>query len=483
MSGSKVAKNYIYNLIYQLLIVVVPLITTPYLSRVLGASNIGRFSYTQSITTYFILFGTIGSALYGQREIAYVQSNKRSRTNVFSEIVLLRFITVSISLVIYWKMFIVNEKYKILFAILCIQIIASVFDISWFFQGMEEFKLIVFRNMIIRLLGVVLLFIFVKTKNDLYIYALTYCIPLIAGNLSLWLYLPKFVDLPTFRELNLVRHISPMLILFLPQISTQIYNVLDKTMIGQLASGISEVGYYEQSQKIIKIAITLVTSVGTVVMPYMAAAIGQGQYKKITDSIFKSFKFVFCLSFALSGGIIAISDKFVPWFFGNGFEKVSTLMIIFAPIIVVIGVSNVLGIQFLLPLKKQKEYTVSVTAGAIVNIVFNFILIPKMDSIGATIASLVAEIIVTVTQIIFVRKMLPIKSIMISALRYLLYAVIMGIIVFCVGIGKASSVITTISQIVLGGGIYILLLYVAKDEMLAYGISMFSRIRIGKKNE
>ena len=272
MSEKKsVVRNYMYNLIYQVLILILPLVTTPYLSRVLGPEGVGIYGYTYSIVTYFVLFGSLGIALYGQREIAYVQNNVSKRKKVFFELVIFRFITLIISVLVYCLVFVRGQKYHQYYLILLIELIASGFDISWFFQGIEEFKKTVFRNILVRIISVSLVFIIVKTRGDLWKYILIYSVADFLGNLILWLYLPKYIRGEKVGKLNLKVHFVPLLMLFIPQITAKLYNLLDTTMLGAIVSNKKETGYYEQSQKVIRLLITVVTSLGVVMVPRVAS--------------------------------------------------------------------------------------------------------------------------------------------------------------------------------------------------------------------
>ena len=189
---NSVKKNYIYNLIYQILVIILPLITAPYISRVLGAENIGIYSYTTSISAYFILFGSLGISLYAQREIAYHQDNKKKNSKTFLEIIILRAITMLISITIFCVTFTTNGEYSFFYKILIIELIAQCFDISWFFSGLEEFKKTVIRNLIVKCISVVAIFLLVKTPEDLDLYFGIYVLSAFIGNISLWFYLPKY---------------------------------------------------------------------------------------------------------------------------------------------------------------------------------------------------------------------------------------------------------------------------------------------------
>ena len=470
MERKSITKNYIYNLVYQILIIIVPLITTPYLSRVLGAENIGIYSYTLSITTYFILLGTLGVNAYGQREIAYVRDNESVRTKTFFEILIMRAITLTISMIIFYFTFASTGEYNMYYKILLLEIIANMIDISWFFQGQEEFKKTVIRNTIVKLISVICIFVFVKTQEDLSKYFLIYVLSTLLGNLSLWLYLPKYIQKVRMKELKIWRHFKPTIGLFIPQVAVQIYTVLDKTMIGAIVEDKSEVGFYEQAQKIIKLLITIATALGTVMVPRMANTFANGKNSKLREYMNKSFKFVLLLVFPLMLGIISIANKFVPIFYGEGYEKVIYLIIVISPIILAIGLSNVIGTQYLLPTKQQKKYTISVVAGSIVNFVLNMIFINLWQSIGASIATVIAEFTVTGIQFYLIRKELNLLDVLKMAKKYCMSGIIMFIVSIIIGTLIQDNLISIIVQICISAIVYTGLLILMKDELIFEGI-------------
>lgn len=469
-----VTKNYIYNLIYQILVLILPLITTPYVSRVLGAENIGIYSYTISIATYFVLFGSLGVALYGQRQIAYEQKKGKKLSKTFWEIVILRFITMTISMMIFYFAFVNGEQYQVYYKILLLELLANCFDISWFFQGLEEFKKTVTRNTIVKLISVISIFVFVKNSKDLGIYFLIYVLSTLIGNLSLWAYLPKYLRKIKVKQLNIVQHIKPTIGLFIPQIAIQVYTVLDKTMIGAIISDKSEVGYYEQSQKIIKTLLTVITSLGTVMLPRIANTFVSGEKDKVTNYMKKSFNMVFLLAFPMIFGIIAVSKSFVPIFFGQGYDKVAILMSIISPILLLIGLSNVIGTQYLLPTKRQKEYTISVICGAVINFIMNICLIWRYGAIGASIGTVIAELTVTSIQMYSVRKDFNLKEVFKLSKNYLISSI--GMFIVCLFIGKfiSDNLISTIVQVIIGGLTYGICLLILKDTFI---LEMLNRIK------
>ena len=446
MAKKSIAKNFLYNLVYQVLILILPLITTPYLSRVLGAEGIGIYSYTYSIVTYFILFGSLGVALYGQREIAYAQENVEQRKKVFIEIVIFRFVTIFLASIVYYFFFIKGETYQLYYKILFLEILAAAFDISWFFQGMEEFKRTVTRNVLVRISSVTLVFIIVKNPQDLAKFTLIYSLADLVGNLSLWLYLPKYLKGIKVNNINILKHIPQIVLLFVPQIANQIYKILDTTMIGNLVENKAEVGFYEQGQKVIRLLLTIVTSLGVVMIPRMASTFASGDKKKINEYMKNSFNFVFFLAFPIMFGIDSIANDFVPIFFGIGYDKVVILIRIISPIVILMGVANVIGTQYLLPTKRQKEYTNSVTIGVIVNFILNYILISLYQSIGASIATVLSQLIVDIIQIRYIKNEIDFKGLAKLSYKYIFSSLIMFIVCFFVKIFVNSNFVTRIIQ-------------------------------------
>lgn len=478
-----IKKNYIYNLIYQILVVIVPLITTPYLSRVLGAENIGIYSYTLSITTYFILFGTLGVSLYGQREIAYIQDKKEERSKVFWEILIMRFFTLGISMILFYCIFCSHGEYSLYYKILLMEMIAYSIDISWFFQGLEEFKKTITRNLIVKIISVILIFISVKESNDLIKYFLIYVMSTLIGNASLWIYVPQYVRTIPVKKLRPFKHLKPTIGLFIPQIAIQVYTVLDKTMIGMMVNDKSEVGFYEQSQKIIKLLLTIATSLGVVMIPRMANTFANGEKEKINYYMKKSFQFVLIMAFPLMFGIISISNKFVPIFYGNGYDKVITLIIIISPILLAIGLSNTIGQQYLLPTKRQKEFTISVTVGAVVNFVFNLILIRYGKSVGAAIATVIAEWTVTIIQMYFIKNEINVVEIIKIAKNYFIASSAMFIVSIFLGLFIKDNIISIIVQVLCSCIMYFIVLFLLKDELLSECVRMINKLLRGVTNE
>ena len=454
--------NYVYNMIYQLLLLVMPLITAPYLSRVLGANGIGISGYTISIVTYFILFGSLGISVYGQREIAYYQDDKEERSKIFFELLSLKMISMTFSMILFYIFFARSGEYAIYYKILLLEMVANVFDIVWFYQGMERFKKTALRNGIIKLISVISIFLLVKTSKDINKYLYIFGFTTLFSNLSLWYNIRRYVEVP--EKLDIFRHFKKTLILFIPQVAIQIYTVLDKTMIGILLNDMSQVGYYEQVQKIVKVSLMVVTSMGVAMLPRIANCYATNDRKRIKEYINKAFSFSLCISIPMAFGMIAVASKFVPSFFGEDFYPAIPLMKIMSLITVFISLSNVIGIQYLLPTKKEKYYTISVIIGAVVNFILNYFLIKCYKSLGATIATVIAEFIVTAIQFYFVRKEFKFIDVLKMSKNYLIAGFIMFVIVSYLNTTEIFiRSVTIVLETGIGAIIYVLLLYVLND--------------------
>ena len=480
MEKKSIVKNYIYNLIYQMLTIVLPLVTTPYLSRVLGAGPIGIYGYTLSIVTYFILFGSLGIAMYGQREIAYVQDKKEEQSKNFWEIVIFRIITMTIALIVFYFIFCLKGEYSLYYKILILELVANSIDISWYFQGVEDFGKTVVRNIIVKSLSLVCIFIFIKSPEDLWKYFLIYTVANVFGNLTMWMYIPKILPKVRLKDLNLIKHIKPTLALFVPQIATQIYVVLDKTMVGNITGNMSEVGYYEQAQKIVKALMLVVTALGTVMSSRIANTYATKSYEEVKEYLRKSFKIVWFLGMPIMLGLIAITPNMVPWFYGEGFEAVIPLLIATSPIILAIGLNNVTGVQYLIQTGKQNIFTISVTVGAVINVIFNFVLIKIIGSVGASISSVLAEVIILFVQLYYLKEEITIKDVIEDSFKYIISGIIMAIIVYGISLKMNIGIISTLIQIIIGGIIYVLVLIILKDELIKVIISQIAtKIKVG----
>ncbi len=481
MANKSIKKNYIYNLAYQILLVLTPLITTPYVSRILGADGVGTMSYAESIVSYFVLFATLGISIFGQREISYVQDDKEKRSAIFWETKALQVITSTVALACYLVLA-MHQENTLLYLVFSFRIMEILVDVVWLMQGMEEFGIVVARNFIFKAIGVLYIFLQVKTKDDLIKYVFGYSFFLFLSSLSLWIYVPRFVGRPKLRDIRPFRNIKVVLSLFVPTIAIQVYTVLDKTMIGFITRDAFENGYYEQAIKISKLVMMVVTALGTVMIPRIGYHFGRGETEKVEYYMYRGYRFVWFLGIPLCFGLIGTAPNFVPWFFGDGFLKVVPLLRILSFLILAIGISNVTGMQYLVPTKREHLLTLTVIIGAVVNFLCNLVLIYFFQSMGAAVASLTAETTISLVQIFLVRKELSFVKIMKSSLTYLVAGGVMLACLCFMNMKLSPSVLHTGIMIAAGGSLYFLTLLVMRDtffmENLKSGLDKISaRIR------
>ncbi|MCH5160771.1 MAG: oligosaccharide flippase family protein [Clostridiales bacterium] len=473
--AASIKKNFIFNLVYQILILIAPIIVTPYVARVLGVDNIGEYSYMLSIVSYFSLFAVLGTTLYGQRAIGYAQHNIEERSKTFWELLIFRIVTCLTTLGIYviYIFFFCAKSSRLLAIILSVNIVGVIFDVSWFMQGMEEFGKTATASSIFRILNVVLVFCLVKEQTDLWKYVTITVGSSIAGSLILWMFLPKY--LCRVKDIRPFKNIKSIIQLFLPTIATQIYTVLDKSMIGWFSDGYSENGYYEQAEKIIKMSVTIVVSLGIVMIPRIANCYKEKQFDRIEYYLYKSYRYVWLMSIPIIFGVISIADVFVPVFFGPGYDKCIILMMILSPLTIAMGFGHVTGLQYFVPTEKQNILTLTYIIGASVNVILNLIFIPFFASIGASVATVISEFCVALSGLIFVKKkkLYALKPIFISSWKYWIAGILMGGLLYLIKLFMPVTVWTLVVLILIGIIVYFLMLLILRDEMIMEILNKF----------
>lgn len=428
-----VKKNFLLNIIYQIFILIIPLITTPYVSRVLGSNGIGIYSFTYSIVYYFMIFAMLGLNNYGNRTIAKCRDNKEKLSKTFKEIYTMQLIT-SLSMITLYFLYIIifDNQYKLIAIIQSMYVISCTFDINWFFFGIEKFKLTVTRNTFIKLLSLILIFVFVKDSNDVWIYTLILSGSILLSQLLLWPFVKKYVNKTKLKFADIKKHFKPCFTLFLPVIAVTIYKMMDKTMLG-LMTNVNEVGFYESAEKIINVPNAIIAALGTVMLPRMSNIYANKKDKEASKMIDYSIKLMMFLAFAMTFGLIAISKDFTILFFGGEFTKTSLLISLLSITILFLSWGNVLRTQYLIPKEKDNIYIISAFIGALTNLICNFIFIPLFASAGACIGTILAEFFVMFYQSLKIRKELPLKKYLYDVIPFFFKSVIMFIIILLFG--------------------------------------------------
>ena len=479
--AKSVKKNYIFNLIYQLIVLLIPVISIPYVSRVLLEDGVGRFSYSESIVSYFVLFAVIGSTTYAHREIGKVQDDAVSRSRLFREIFLIRLIMSLIALAgysVYLALVKTDFTVNLIFAL---NIVNVVFDITWFFQGVEDFGKTVIFGLVPKLLDFAFIFIFVKSPDDLWLYTLGKCGFMLLGNMGMWALLPKYIV--KCGSVRPFRHFKIILVFFVPVIATQIYTVLDKSMIGWFSSSAAENGYYDYAEKIVRMALTVITALGAVLVPRISRAYSENNSEDIDNLIKRASSFVWMLSVPMIFGIIAVADVFVPVYLGEHFNKSALLMQIFSPLVLFVGMAQIFGVSFLIPIGKQNVNLIAVVIAALVNLSLNLILIPKFFSVGATIASVAAEFIGVAIQLgyVFYKKLFGIGKFFGGAVKYIISGALMFAVLILLKKALPVNVTSLILLIFAGVASYFIVLLILRDKFLTESLGKAFRKFVKKK--
>ncbi len=428
MSNS-VKKNLGLQTVYQILNTCLPLITAPYLARVLGAKQLGVFSYTSSVVAYFTLIAMLGTVNYGTRCIASTKDKIFIRSKMFWEIYALQVIMSFSAIIIYifYLMFFCHSNKCIAF-IQLIALLSCVFDISWLFFGLENFEKTVTVSMLFRILTVIFILVFVKSAKDLWIYTLLMLVGTLLGQLVLWIYIPRYIKFVKISLKGIIYHLKPNLVLFIPLLAMSVYHTMDKTMLGML-SNYQQSGFYYNADKIINIPLCVINGVGTVMLPRMTFLFNSKRTNEANQLFLNSIEGIAILGVAMSFGIAAISNEFVPFFFGDGYEACIVLIKVLSPVLIIKGVSNTVRTQYLVPMKLEKIFTKSVFIGALTNLIFNMSLIPRMGAMGAVIGTFFAEFVSCVWQFVYIRKLINIKKCLLTSCFYFIPGYIMYLVV------------------------------------------------------
>lgn len=469
MGNQSIKKNFIFNLINTVSALLFPLITFPYATRVLFADGIGQVQLYQSIINYIVLLTSIGIPLYGIREIARVREDKKELSKTTIELVLLSVILCVIGYVIVFLLCCTVGKIQDnipLFLILSSSILITGIGCPWFYSGIEEFKYITILGIIVKTVCAVFLFCFVKSREDLLLYGVYTVLGSIGNYLVNFIRLRKYISFKEidFKKLRIWRHVKPAIAVFLFNIITSIYINLDSVMLGFLSNN-TAVGLYTGASKISHILVIIVTSIGAVLLPRSSNLIKNGEMDKFYDLTTKSYNFILMIAFPILWGVIILAPSIIMLFCGADFAPSILTLRIISPIIVFIGISNLLGIQMLYPLGKIKLVTLSTGIGALVNMSLNLLLIPEFAENGAAIATVMAELSVTITQIIIVKKLMKFSLFNKTIAVYFISSLLMGSLCYCMIPLLNGNVLKVVIIPLIGAITYALLMVLFRDEL------------------
>lgn len=462
--------NFLYQGIYQMLALILPLITIPYTSRVLGAEGIGLYSYSYAVVSYFVSFANMGISIYGNREIAATQNDKDKRSQLFCDLLTIQMFFSLFALLVYMAMIRAGAwENKVVFFIQGIYIIGQAFDINWLYFGMEKFKITVIRNLIVKIFTTVSIFLLIKEPTDLIIYLLILAIGTVAGNSAVWLFIKQYVTYKRPMMVNIKHYIKPIIILLIPSFAVKIYTQMDKIFV-EYFCGVAEVGYYENSEKIISISFVLITALSTVMLPRMANLSAENQKEKFNSLFQKVMTVTIWLTIALMFGVMGISDNFILFYLGENFGSCIILVIVLAITIPFKGCAEIIRRGYIIPQKCDYIYVISIFSGAGVNIIINLLLIPSHGTTGAAVGTVIAEAVVFFIQAWKIKKDINIYSYIRKGSVYIGIGLFMLLCIKAVNkyTSDLSLFILVLLQILIGVSCYLL------------GTCVFWLLRLGK---
>lgn len=467
---TSIKKNFVLNLFNTVTGLLFPIITFPYASRILFAEGIGQIQFFQSIVDYIMLCTSLGIPLYAVREIARIRDNDLLRTKVTVEILLLHALLTLIGYGVVFVLIHLVAKIQVdipLFLLLSTALLFNAIGVAWFYQGVEDFKYITIRTLLVRLFSLVSLFLFVKDKEDLFFYAAITVVANVGGNIFNFIRLRTYLkgSLLKGTELRPFKHLVPALRIFVLNLIISIYVNLDSVMLGFLKNDQS-IGYYAAATRLTKAILGIVSSFGMVLLPRFSYMLGNNQMDEFKVMANKAVSFVIAVSLPLCIGLIFMANPIILLFCGVHFEPSILTLRFVAPIIIFIGLSGIMGMQILYPQGKERLVIISTLSGAIVNFCLNYLLIPSYAQYGAAIATFFAELSVTGIMIVIGYKYLPIRFFTRQNMQYGISSLVVTVILIILRYLILDDYMYLLIGIIISVPTYCGCLYYTKDPFL-----------------
>lgn len=454
---SSIKKNLAYQTAYQILIVIMPFITSPYLSRILGAKGLGEYSYAYTIAYYFSLFILLGINNHGTREIAKVKDDIDKRSEVFASLYAIQVLMGILVISAYSITQIIIPKDNHLAKIQLLYVASAFLDINWFFFGLEKFKVTVTRNFIIKFLTVASIFLFVKTSDDVALYSIIMASGFLISQIALWPFAIKELKRIHVNWHMVKMNIKPMLVLFIPVVAASVFMYMDKIMLGVMCDK-TELGYYDNAEKIMAIPTALITSVGTVMLPRVTNMMKDRNNDQAINKLFSiSLIGSMVAASALSFGLAAVGPTFAPWFWGDEFVRSGKLIRVISMSTLFLSWASVIRTQFLIPKGMDTVFVRATVYGAILNFIINYTLIRPLGAMGTVIGTVVAQFILAFYQTIKCKGLIPIRKYIIECVPFIIIGAIMYMCVYYISKLPIKGLIQVVIEILFGGVVFVTL--------------------------
>lgn len=450
-------KNLIYQLAYQIIILVVPLVLSKYVTNIINKDVLGVYSYSYSIASYFVIFAMLGIQKYGTRVISQAKNDSTKLRVTFWSLFTIHFILSFIALISYFILGLFISIPGDIYIIQGLYVASAIFDITWLFYGLENFKPVVIKNFAIKVLEAVSIILFIKGNKDLPLYTFIKSFSIFLSQVVVIPSAVKSIKIIKFSWKDMVKHIEPMIILSVSVLATSIYCVLDKVLLGALSpSGNGDVAIYEYADKIVKIPLSIIAAIETVMLPRLAYLGSVGEEKKFIDTISKSMLLISAVSIGAAFGLASIAKNFVFLWYGSDYQYSGIVVILLSPVVFAISFGDIIRSQFLIPKGKDSQYTFAVILGAVLNLIFNLIFIPIYGLEGAIGGTVLSEFTICILQIWIVRRELPIKKYLLQSVMFLVFGIPMLFINKFIEFYRGYGYGTFLLQVLVGGGIYLI---------------------------
>lgn len=454
-----IKKNFIFQILYQFVIMVLPLITAPYLTRTLGKTELGYYTYIYSIASYFIIGANLGIVRHGQRIIAVKKNDEIALRKTFWSLYTIHIVLSLVSVLSYIIFASFQNENRHIYFIFIFYVASCLFDLTWLFYGLENFKSVVIKNFIVKIVETLLIFTLVKTSNDLWLYTLIMTGSICMGQLMMLPQAIRWVKPIRFSFEDCKVHFKGLLILSIAVISVSLYSTFDMTLLGALSNK-ENVAFYEYSNKIISIPKAIIGVVGTVLYPRACLCFVERDFDGMKRYFKYSIQFVYFIAIGAIFGLYSVSNLFSLLYYGENFTACGDVIKLLSPVILIVCAGDIVRTQILIPMKRDLLYSIILLLSAGINVFFNVVLIPIMGINGAIIGTLAAESFGTIVEMIICRKYISFKTVILSVIPFLICAscMVLGIELFKMRYN--STLMHLIVQICLGITIYLLLLIV-----------------------
>lgn len=458
MAEKSIAKNAMFNVLYRIMNMVFPLVTSVYVSHILMAGGIGKVGTAQNIVQYFVLLAPLGIVNYGTREIAKIRNQKPLTQKLFSELFVINGMSTICFSAIYYIMILTVDWFaseRLLFAVAGLPILFNILNIEWYYQGYEEYVYIAIRSVMIKFYSLTAMMIFVRTPNDYVIYALIYALGIVGNYVFNAVNLYRKGVRLQIHHIQVVQHLKSILILLCSNIAVELYTLLDTTMLSAQCSD-EVVGYYTNSVKLVKIVVGLITAIGSILLPRLSYYVHMNMKDECNKLISTVTLVMLFFAVPCGLGIFILSDKLVYVMFGITFMPAVTTVRIATCLIYVLGFSNLFGTQVLLTFNQEKKLLICTSIGAGSNILANAFLIPLFQQNGAVIASVGSETLVTLFTLVFALKYIKIKINTLDVFKIILSGAGMSLAVSVISRLIPGNIVCLLISVICGGAIYLI---------------------------